>query len=143
MGEDRRPVGRADVAELAVPGGGVDAGPELRQQLLVTDLGRVEHDLYRLGMAGGLGRYLLVGRIGDAAPGVARGGRDHARDFVEVGLDAPEAAARKGCPGRRLCPCRAGSAGSEDQRSHRCGDQRADRVHAATATNFSATPLLQ
>ena len=60
VGEDGGAVGRAGVAKLSVLGGGVDAAPELLEQLRVAHLGGIEDDLHRFGMARALARDLLV-----------------------------------------------------------------------------------
>src|SRR5262245_45530960 len=95
--EDRAAVLVAVVAELPILRQRIDVVPEHVEQLLIAHLGRVIHDLHRFGVAGAAARYLLVAGIGGVPAGIARGGADHALDFVEVGLYAPETAAGEGC----------------------------------------------
>ena len=85
----------AMVAELAILRERIDVVPEHVEKLLVADLGWIEGDLHRLGMAGAAVRDLFVARIGDLSAGIAGRGAEHARHLVEVGLHAPEAAAGK------------------------------------------------
>ena len=92
VGEDRRSVLRPDVPALPVQRGRVVDVPEVRQKLLVGYDGRVERHFDRLGVAGGAGADLLIGRMLSRPAGVARHGIDHALDLAERVLDAPEAA---------------------------------------------------
>src|SRR5258707_1575987 len=85
----------AVVAELSILRQGIDVVPEHVEQLVVAYLGRVVHDLHRLGMTSAAVRDLLVGRIGRMTAGITRGLADHALDLVEIGLHTPEAAARE------------------------------------------------
>src|SRR5580704_19340702 len=91
MAEDRRPVLAAEVEALAVAGGGVVDLPECLEQLRVADLGRVEPHLDRLGVAGAVSAYTLVGGVRDMAAGVARSSLQHPVDLAEGRLHTPEA----------------------------------------------------
>src|SRR5271154_4447424 len=91
MTEDRRPVLAAEVEALAVAGGGVVDLPECLEQLRVADLGRVEPHLDRLGVAGAVPAYPLVGGVRDVAAGVARSSLQHPVDLAEGRLHTPEA----------------------------------------------------
>src|SRR5690606_5908855 len=87
--EDRRAVGGADVVALAVARGRVVDLEEELEQVAITGLRRVEHDLHRLGVAA----VVAVGRIGHVAAAVAHAGGGHTRHLAQQLLHAPEAAA--------------------------------------------------
>src|SRR5690606_18684503 len=93
--EDHRAVLGADVVALAEALGGVVALPEDLEQVGVGDLLRVEDDADRLGVAGGAGADLFVGRVGGVSALVADGGGDDSAlgaQPPEGALHAPEAA---------------------------------------------------
>src|SRR5690349_2376849 len=91
MAEDRRAVLAAEVEALAVTGGRIVDPPELLEQLLVADLGRVEPHLDRLGVAGAVPADPCVAGVRDMAAGVADSGLQHPVDLAEGRLDTPEA----------------------------------------------------
>ena len=91
----------AAIDKLAAGVGRIDVHPEDLEQLLEADLGRVIADLHGLGVAGGAGRNLLVGRVIDMTVDVAGDYRMHAVEFFKGRLHAPEAAAGKDRLGRR------------------------------------------
>ena len=66
-------------------------------------------------MSRAAGGDLLVGRIRQDAAGVARNGLNDAGNLVEVGLDAPEAAAGEGRDPLLLRARRAGEHGEENR----------------------------
>src|SRR3984893_8915612 len=89
---DRRAVLGPDVVALAHALRRVVVLPEHAQQVLVRDLGRVEHHQHRLGVAGGAAADLLVGGVRGVAARVADRGGVHAGCLPELPLRAPEAA---------------------------------------------------
>src|SRR5580700_3476983 len=91
MVEDRRAVLAAEIEALAVAGGRIVDPPERLEQLRVADLGRVEPDLDRLGVAGAVPADPLVGRVRDVPAGVARSSLQHPVDLAEGRLHTPEA----------------------------------------------------
>src|SRR5580704_8243534 len=91
MVEDRRTVLAAEIEALAVAGGRIVDPPERLEQLRVADLGRVEPDLDRLGVAGAVPADPLVGRVRDVPAGIPDSGLQHPVDLAEGRLDAPEA----------------------------------------------------
>src|SRR4029077_14242400 len=93
----RRSVLESNVGPLAVERCGVVHVPELVEQLLIRDLGRIVCDLDRLRVSGPSPADLLVRRVVDRAALVARNGLDHARHLVEEVLDPPETPAREYC----------------------------------------------
>src|SRR4051794_22187064 len=92
LGVDRRAVLGADVVALAHALGRVVLLPELLEQALVGDDGRVEHHQHDLGVPGTCRADLLVRRVRRVAAGVARRRRVDARGLPEHLLDTPEAA---------------------------------------------------
>src|SRR6266568_441387 len=104
--EDRRAVLGAHVRALAVHLGRVVVLPEDVQELLVGDLGGVELDLDRLGMAAAAAADLLVGRALGGPAGVPHGGGDYPGRHPERRLNPPEATPGKQ---RLLGPGRHGS----------------------------------
>src|SRR6266550_3171300 len=103
MAEDRRAVLAAEIEALAVTGGRIVDPPERLEQLRVADLGRVEPDLDRLGVAGAVPADPLVGGVRHVPAGIADRGLQHPVDLAEGRLDAPEAS---GGEGRALGPLR-------------------------------------
>ena len=93
--KDEGAVLRALVRALAIERGWIMRLPENVEQLLVGDSGRVKFDLGHLGVAGGAGAYLFVGRAGGVAAGKAAGDGFDAGQPLEDGFHAPEAAAAK------------------------------------------------
>src|SRR5580693_10441860 len=104
MAEDLRAVLAAEIEALAVAGGRIVDLPERLKQLRVTDLGRVEPHLDRLGVAGTAPADPLVGGIRYMPAGIAHSGLQHPVDLAEGRLDAPEASCGEG---RALGPIRA------------------------------------
>ena len=88
---DRAAVLRAHVVSLAHPLGRVVVLPEHLQQLVEADHGRIEHDLYNLGVTGETTARLLVCRVGCEATGVTNGRRIDAIGLPELALGAPKA----------------------------------------------------
>ena len=95
MVEDRRAVLAAEIEALAVAGGRIVDPPECLEQLRVADLGRVEPDLDRLGVAGAVPADPLVGRVRDVPAGIPDSGLQHPVDLAEGRFDAPEASCRR------------------------------------------------
>src|ERR1700733_13213542 len=91
MAEDCRPVLAAEVEALAGAGGGVVGLPECLEQLRVAGLGRGNPPPDRLGMAGAVPAYPLVGGVRDVAAGVARSSLQPPVDLAEGRLHTPEA----------------------------------------------------
>src|SRR5271167_1902566 len=91
MVKDRRAVLAADIEALPVAGSRIVDLPERLEQLRVADLGRVEPDLDRLGMAGAVPADPLVGGVRDVPAGIPDSGLQHPVDLAEGRLDAPEA----------------------------------------------------
>src|SRR5690606_25436311 len=87
--EDRRAVGSADVVALAVGGGRVVDLEKEFEEVAITGLRRIEHDLHRLGVAA----VVAVGGVGHVAAAVAHAGRDDTGHLAQQFLHAPEAAA--------------------------------------------------
>src|ERR1700746_751673 len=96
MAEDRRAVLAAEVEALAVAGGRIVDLPEHLEQLRVTDLGRVEPHLDRLGVAGAVPADPFVAGVRHMAAGIADSGLQHPVDLAEGGLDTPEASCGEG-----------------------------------------------
>jgi hypothetical protein len=140
--KDASAVGRAEVAELAVLLCGIDGAPEVFEQLLVAHHLGVEHHFHRFGMAGFLGGHIVVAGVGCFSANVARGGGLDACHLVEIGLHAPEAAASERGFGQTR---RRGAGGGGLRVGSQRGEQQGggNQLHAASGTNFSATPLLQ
>ena len=92
VGEDRGAVLAADVPALAVHLGRVVQAPEPVDELAVRDLGRIEGDFDRLGVAGGAAADRLVVGLVHVPAGVADLDVGDAGRVAEVDLDAPEAA---------------------------------------------------
>ena len=88
-----RRIGFTPVAELPACIGWVDRVPEGGHQIAEGHFARIVGDLNHFAMAGAAGCNLPVGRILDMPAAVARDGGDDAGDLVEVGFNAPEAAA--------------------------------------------------
>ena len=84
------------IAELRILGERIVIAPEHVEKLLKCHSGRVVDDLDRFGMAGIAAHDVFIFRIGDVTPDIAGRGAEDAVDLVEIGLDAPEAAAGEG-----------------------------------------------
>ena len=93
MDEDRGAVLRADVVALLIRRGRIVQAEEEVEDVVVRDLRRIEDDLDGLGVAGAAALHVLVARIRERAAGVTDRGVDHAGQFADQLLDAPEAAA--------------------------------------------------
>ena len=65
---------------------------EVTQQTFVTQLGGIEHHPNRLRVAGASSADLMVSRLGHSAAGVAHSCFQHARNFADDFVHAPEAA---------------------------------------------------
>ena len=120
---DRSRIGVAAVAELAAAIRRIDGMPEDVEQRRVADPGRVEFDAHGLAMA------LMVAIAGvlERTARVAGGGRDDARDGVEVAFHAPEASSGED---RRLGPRGVGGRRSKSEKE--CGDDEA-QAHFKTS----------
>src|SRR5213592_2293812 len=90
--ENCRPVLRAGVAELAVGHRRIMVEPELLEQPLVAQLGRVVDHLHHLGVPGDSRGHFLVGGVLLLSAHVSGSGREHAGKLVERFLRAPETA---------------------------------------------------
>src|SRR5271156_5888561 len=91
MVKDRGAVLAADIEALPVAGSRIVDPPERLEQLRVADLGRVEPDLDRLGVAGAMPAGPVVAGVGDVAAGVAHGSLQPPVDLAEARLHTPEA----------------------------------------------------
>ena len=92
LGEDRRAILGADVAALAIELGRVMRREIDVEQVAKGQLGGVEHDLDRLGVAGIPAAHRLVGRLGGLPAGVAAFDRLDPEQVEENRLGAPETA---------------------------------------------------
>src|SRR4249920_4089076 len=146
MVEYRRAVLAAEIEALAVAGGRIVDPPERLEQLRVADLGRVEPDLDRLGVAGAVPADPLVGRVRDVPAGIPDSGLQHPVDLAEGCLDAPEASCGE-CRAlgsvwavalERRCQRRADGGAPVPQRkqviSPRCSCQRRARARDSSLT---------
>src|SRR5206468_769744 len=91
--KDDRTILRSGVAELAGAVGGIGVVPVRVEKVLVGDLRGIVGDLHRLDVSRDAGLHLFVARFLRTAAGIPDGHRQHARQFVEHVLHAPEAAA--------------------------------------------------
>src|SRR5262249_28873820 len=123
--KDRAAILIAVIAELLIFRQRIDIVPKNIEQLLVGDFRWIEDDLNRLGMARPAVGNLLIGRIGGAPAGIARGCADHACDLVEVGLHTPETAAGESSKGRcrRLALLRSGGYRENEPTRHSKSDK--------------------
>jgi hypothetical protein len=71
--------------------------PKNLQQLIVTDSGRIIHDLNRLNVPGLPGTNLLVGRAFHVPAGVPGDDLMNPGNLFKIGLYAPETAPGEGC----------------------------------------------
>src|SRR5262245_26482068 len=133
MVEDRRAVLAAEIEALAVAGGRIVDLPELLEQLVVADLGRVEPHLDRLGVAGAVPADLSVSGVCHVAAGVADSGLQDPVDLAEGRLDTPEAS-RSEC--RALGALRALS--PERRCQHRVSVAVPELNHVMTPSNLCA-----
>src|SRR4051794_20260137 len=95
--ENRRAVLRPDVIPLTVELRRVVRREKDVEQIVVAELVGIEGDADRLGVTGVAAAHLLVGRIGDAATGIAAldlGDSDHVE---EHGFGAPETSTGEDC----------------------------------------------
>src|SRR5581483_7468258 len=93
--EDGGPILRADVRSLAVQRRRIVVLPKDLEQRFITDLGWVVFHLHRLGVAGTVRAYLVIGRIGRRPTGVAHPRADDAGRVANHVLDTPETACRE------------------------------------------------
>src|SRR6185437_15291196 len=84
---------RADVVALTVYRRRIVDLEKEFQQRAETRLRRIEHDLYRLGVAA----VIAIGRVRHFAAGITHSRRDHARETADQILHSPKAAARQYC----------------------------------------------
>src|SRR5665213_3209212 len=99
--KDRRTVARADVIALTIACRRVVYLEEELENVAVRGHGRIEDDFDRLCVRS----VVAVGGVWHVATGVPDSRRDHARLPADEVLYAPETAARKDCPLRRLSHC--------------------------------------
>ena len=90
-GVDRRAILRTDIVALAHSLRGIMRFPEHLQQLVVADLGGIEHHEHDFGVARAAAAHLFVRGVGRVATGVADSGRVDARQLPELALGPPEA----------------------------------------------------
>ena len=91
--KDGRTVLRANVIFLLIENGRVVHAEKETEQLFITQLGRIENDLDRLRVTGGMGANHLISWIWHGATGVTDGRFDDAGDLTESFLHPPKAAA--------------------------------------------------
>src|SRR5690606_26823826 len=146
-GIDRGGIGVTAVAELAVGVGDIDGAQEDVHQRAVTYGRWIKIDPDRFTMPTVL--VGLVGRVLGRAAGVARDGGGHPRHLVEIGLDAPEAAAGEdrgvGGSARRADRGRNRKDEGKDKGAHDCSGrtfrpQHATIFAARAASRVKVTP---
>src|SRR5437667_10377781 len=93
--ENHRPVLRSHVRSLAVERRGVVALPENLEQLLVSDLGRVELDFHDFRVPGTVRAYILIGRAFELPAHITDRCRSDARGLTKRRLYSPKTSRRK------------------------------------------------